>query len=93
MSHHVDVADRRVRDIGMHELVAGLVEQIVDVRSATGAQIVDTDDAVSPGEEAAADVAADEPGATGDHDPHGRGGRVAAPFGGAGRTGSDPGQS
>ncbi len=70
MRDHVNVAERCVRDIAVEEFEFGLAEEIGDVRTAAGTQVVDDDDRVAVGEQATAEVAPDEASAAGDHDPH-----------------------
>jgi len=50
------------------QLEIGVVEQVGDVVFGAGEEVVDTDDVVAVGEEALAEVAAEEAGAAGDED-------------------------
>src|SRR6266516_1931010 len=63
---HATVDREELRDVVLLELERGGVEEILDVLDAAGEQAVDSEDVPTAKDERAAEVRAQEPGATGD---------------------------
>jgi hypothetical protein len=70
MGDDVDISERCIGDVAVDELEMGLIQEVGDVGSAARAEVVDNDDGMTVPEQAAAEVAPDEPGTAGDHEPH-----------------------